>query len=544
MEVIEFGIERKHLSKRLCCGLLLLCIITIIVIPACAANEAVDFVTVKNTPSASFSDIAVTELTLYGFFDDEYLINRDLADQQISRLDSVMLLYNIFGGQSEIANHLFSDVPKEYDCCVSWAYNNGITNGVGNREFGIGAITEQAFVAMLLRYMGYRDQFNYNESIEFAKSIGLIIPNVEDSFDLGKAALYVVTVLDMKRKGADTEIRNELDLEIVKEKPGHPLVIRIYPGNEKEFENDFVRAFRYLPKKIEVYMDHMDSDTYKAIYEKYDRISKARMNKEYTEETFIDLLSFTTPKNSILIKTQFRYNKENSDEYNKAYIGVMDSMQNGLLSYDEMLRSLDELKMIYEDMVGPIEFSLYYTNTYLLANGDESFFSTFVDDSMSKWIAEVYSTAMDPVKDRSDYEKIMAAKKAICNLVSYDYSIYSGNNSNYLHSISGAYLNRKVVCDGYSNLFMYFMSRSGVPCFEVLGKAGGSSETAGDSEEHSWIKVRLDGKWYNMDICWADTSRGGITDTYDLKSDKTYNQKKHWARDYQTGVFSAAENYR
>ena len=55
---------------------------------------------------------------------------------------------------------------------------------------------------------------------------------------------------------------------------------------------------------------------------------------------------------------------------------------------------------------------------------------------------------------------------------------------------------------------------------------------------HAWNKVKLDGKWYNMDVCWADTAN---TSDYDLKTDAEYLAlpNKHWPTYFGNGPYAA-----
>lgn len=54
---------------------------------------------------------------------------------------------------------------------------------------------------------------------------------------------------------------------------------------------------------------------------------------------------------------------------------------------------------------------------------------------------------------------------------------------------------------------------------------------------HAWNKVKLDGKWYNMDVCWADTANAS---DYDLKTDAEYLAlpNKHWPTYFGNGPYA------
>ena len=64
------------------------------------------------------------------------------------------------------------------------------------------------------------------------------------------------------------------------------------------------------------------------------------------------------------------------------------------------------------------------------------------------------------------------------------------------HSAYGALVYNYSVCDGYSNLFSYLLTRCGVQSAVIWGYSLGSG--------HAWNAVKLDGEWYMVDPTWDD----------------------------------------
>ena len=60
------------------------------------------------------------------------------------------------------------------------------------------------------------------------------------------------------------------------------------------------------------------------------------------------------------------------------------------------------------------------------------------------------------------------------------------------------------VCEGYARAFKVLCDRSGIEC--VL--ESGTGYTSSGPEAHMWNLVKVDGKWYNMDVTWNDPSVG------------------------------------
>lgn len=69
---------------------------------------------------------------------------------------------------------------------------------------------------------------------------------------------------------------------------------------------------------------------------------------------------------------------------------------------------------------------------------------------------------------------------------------------------------KKILCEGYARTLTYLCQRAGLEVIYVVGIANysgtGSSGNGGDFD-HAWIKVKIDGQWYNVD----PTNNDGIT---------------------------------
>lgn len=69
------------------------------------------------------------------------------------------------------------------------------------------------------------------------------------------------------------------------------------------------------------------------------------------------------------------------------------------------------------------------------------------------------------------------------------------------HSVIGAFVYDKFVCEGYAKLFQLLLNLSGVENMYIVGMA--------EDEAHSWNLVQLDdGNWYWFDLTWADDDTG------------------------------------
>ena len=80
---------------------------------------------------------------------------------------------------------------------------------------------------------------------------------------------------------------------------------------------------------------------------------------------------------------------------------------------------------------------------------------------------------------------------------------YDNDDSYEVHTIAGALLNRRAVCDGYSKLYKYILDKMGVDCIIVRGK--GFNGLLVNSEEHAWNMVKIGQDWFHVDVTYDAT---------------------------------------
>ncbi len=128
-------------------------------------------------------------------------------------------------------------------------------------------------------------------------------------------------------------------------------------------------------------------------------------------------------------------------------------------------------------------------------------------DESGRDVMELYEQ-MRKVADRyikndfTDYERVHAFHDYIATFVEYDDNLYdrylSGENIPKEHdsfNMSGVFQKGKAVCDGIGKAFAALCNMEGIRCVSIYGEYTSETVTAA----HSWNKVRVDGKWYNVD---------------------------------------------
>lgn len=85
--------------------------------------------------------------------------------------------------------------------------------------------------------------------------------------------------------------------------------------------------------------------------------------------------------------------------------------------------------------------------------------------------------------------------------VAYDYDALKNNDCFNAHSIVGAFLDKKAVCEGIAKAFKLLCNEFGIKCIVVLGKANKDGDFSGD-DYHAWNLVKIGDASYHVDVTW------------------------------------------
>lgn len=81
--------------------------------------------------------------------------------------------------------------------------------------------------------------------------------------------------------------------------------------------------------------------------------------------------------------------------------------------------------------------------------------------------------------------------------LSYDETISKDN----IYNLYGALANKECVCEGYAKAFKYLLDEAGVDNVIAIGTG---TNSRGQTENHAWNYVAIDGSWYAVDVTWDD----------------------------------------
>ena len=145
-------------------------------------------------------------------------------------------------------------------------------------------------------------------------------------------------------------------------------------------------------------------------------------------------------------------------------------------------------------------------------------------DTYQTKIEKVRDYIVKNLKDKNDYEKIKLTHNYLRDTINYESTISKNN----IYDIYGALVLRECVCEGYAKAFQYIMNEVGIDNVIVIGTG---TNSMGKTENHAWNYVKLDKKWYAVDVTWDDPmliGDGIIPEKskykYFLKGSKTMNE--------------------
>jgi hypothetical protein len=123
----------------------------------------------------------------------------------------------------------------------------------------------------------------------------------------------------------------------------------------------------------------------------------------------------------------------------------------------------------------------------------------------------------------SDYEKELAIHDYIVTNCEYGYPDTDRENA---YTTYGALIDKKAVCNGYAEAMALLLSCVDVENDIMTGTA--------DGDLHAWNRVKLDGKWYQLDVTWDDPipDRGDFAGhTYFNVTDDVMDDSHVWTGD-------------
>lgn len=178
----------------------------------------------------------------------------------------------------------------------------------------------------------------------------------------------------------------------------------------------------------------------------------------------------------------------------------------------------------------------YLTNLSIAASMDTDYFLNDTEKQVLKKMKQVLKEIID--KSDSDVEKVKKVHDWIILNATYDLRIKITNDipaSSF--SAEGIMLYQTAVCAGYAEAFSMFMELLNIESKYIVG--------TGNGVNHAWNSVKLDGKWYQIDVTWDDPTpdQGGISYNYFLITDRMMGRDHIWDTSKYPAATSTAYRY-
>ena len=270
-------------------------------------------------------------------------------------------------------------------------------------------------------------------------------------------------------------------------------------------------------------------------------------------------ISLAYPGDAAKVNTIVSYDAADyNDVYNAIKDGLLKASENiGLDIKDDKLKDSSVLKSIIEKVLDDNP-DLNYVDSYGIHEETETLGRIVLNKKYTAYIKyrfpkdqvlsmqkAVNSMAFEIVKSvikpsMSQYEKELVLHDYIVRNSKYDYTNYKkGTIPNVSFTAYGVLINGVGVCEGYSAAFYKLLTTAGIECRLIAGVSG---------EPHAWNIVKIDGKYYHVDITFDDPVINGgeierVSHRYFNLSDNVMSKDHSWDRSKYPACTSTKYDY-
>ncbi|MDE6662393.1 MAG: Ig-like domain-containing protein [Lachnospiraceae bacterium] len=164
-----------------------------------------------------------------------------------------------------------------------------------------------------------------------------------------------------------------------------------------------------------------------------------------------------------------------------------------------------------------------------------------LDDAAFKRETQAALSSVKP--GMSNLQKAIVLHDYLVVNCEYDYDNYlaeinkTGAIPNESYSAYGVLVKRTAVCEGYALAYKYLLNQVGIECCMV----------SSDKMNHAWNLIKLDGKYYQVDVTWDDPTRdliGRACHSYMFCSDEVFKDASHNHHDWVVTSGSEVVDYK
>ena len=398
----------------------------------------------------------------------------------MTRGEAIVMVVRLLGGKNEAITrnytHPFTDVSSWAAPYVGYAYTYGITAGVSEDTFGFeDKITMQEYMTLLLRGIGY--DVNWKNPYVTAAQVGLV-----------EGVDYVKT---------DTFLRS--DMVMLSDSFLHVTVPDLHMTLYDALNKMGVLLYREIPQPGSM------SVAQKPIAQ----IVPGPVSQNVSNQIIVNRIDDMIDQIAVIMDARF------SDVTIYTPIGQEQAFCAALLSQDIVDRFPDHRQMnatIYHN-AGYFTVNITYKDAARVMAYMEGKSSSLTAEDMALYAEakRVHDSLVSA--DMSEYERVKAFHDYLCETVTYQ------EYGDTAHTAYGALVNHAAVCEGYTLAMDLLCYLSGIDCEHIFGFSR--------NQAHSWVRVNVDGIWYNIDTTWDDQEQG-IRYTYFMVSDATMRKDHDW----------------
>ena len=159
-------------------------------------------------------------------------------------------------------------------------------------------------------------------------------------------------------------------------------------------------------------------------------------------------------------------------------------------------------------------------------------------EKLAARIAEIFDAA--GVSKLSPYGRELFFHDFLHTRITYEHKDSGYYKS---HSVEGALLHGRAVCEGYAKAFKLLCDKAGLSALVVFGTA---APRTGVMEDHAWNIVKLHGQCYHVDVTWDHgmaVLEGEINHTYFNTTDRKISYSHAWDQELLPACTSTEYSY-
>lgn len=398
----------------------------------------------------------------------------------MTRGEAITMIVRLLGGENEAISrnytHPFTDVPSWADAYVGYAYTYGITSGISENTFGFqNEITMNEYMTLFLRGIGY--EVNWKNPYITATQVGLIegVDYIKsDVFLRGDMVILSNSFLHVTVPDLNMTLYDALDQMGI-------LLYREIPNTSQTFIAQKPAANIVPGPVLTNVSNQITVNSIEDMINQIAVIMDARLSRVWIHTPIGQEQDYCTALLRQEIVDYFPDHKQiNATIYHNM----------GYFTID----------IIYKDAARVM--------AYMEGKSDSL---SLEDMQLYDEAKRVHDLLVN--NNMSEFERVKAFHDYLCETVTYQ------EYGDAAHTAYGALVNHAAVCEGYTlamDLLCYF---SGIDCEHIFGFSR--------NQAHSWVHVKVDGNWYNVDTTWDDQEQE-ISYTYFMVSDDTMRKDHIW----------------